>query len=49
MVYSALFGAGSLLYGATAQGLVLAGTCLLSAIGLALLIPKLWPRGELAK
>ena len=43
MVYSALFGVGSLLYGATAQGLTLVASCLLSAIGLARLIPRLWP------
>ena len=49
MVYSALFGAGSFLYHATTQGFVLAGTCVLSAAGLAVLIPRLWPRGELAK
>ncbi len=49
MVYSALFGTGSLLYGATAQGLVLAGVCVLSALGLGALIPRLWPRGELAR
>lgn len=44
MVYSALFGTGSLLYGATAQGIVLSVICVASAVGLALLIPRLWPR-----
>jgi Na+/proline symporter len=49
MVYSALFGAGSLIYGATPQGSVLVVACLLSAIALSRLIPRLWPRGEIAK
>ena len=49
MVYSALFGTGSLIYGATTQGVVLVATCVISAIGLGMLIPRLWPRGELAK
>jgi solute:Na+ symporter, SSS family len=43
MVYSALFGVGSLLYGAAAQGYTLIAVCLLSAIALARLIPNLWP------
>jgi Na+/proline symporter len=47
MVYSALFGVGSLLYGATAQGIVLVVICLASALGLARLIPRLWPRSTL--
>jgi SSS family solute:Na+ symporter len=44
MVYSALFGVGSLLYGATTQGLVLTAVCLGSAFGLARLLPRLWPK-----
>jgi Na+/proline symporter len=43
MVYAALFGVGSLLYGATAQGYTLLAICLVSALGLARLIPRLWP------
>jgi SSS family solute:Na+ symporter len=46
MVYSALFGAGSLLYGAKVQGAVLVTICVLSVAGLVRLIPRLWPRGE---
>lgn len=42
MVYSALFGTGSLLYGAKGQAVVLLSTCALCAAALALLIPKLW-------
>jgi SSS family solute:Na+ symporter len=42
MVYSALFGAGSLIYGATAQATVLLSLCALSACALAWLIPRLW-------
>ena len=43
MVYSALFGVGSLLYGARTQGFVLLAICVVSAVGLARLIPRLWP------
>jgi SSS family solute:Na+ symporter len=42
MVYSALFGTGSLIYGATAQAAVLLTLCALSAGGLTWLIPRLW-------
>ena len=49
LVYSALFGAGSLIYGAVAQGVVLTVMFVLSAVGLAMLIPRLWPRGEIAQ
>lgn len=49
MVYSALFGTGFLLYGARPQGFVLVGVCVVSVVWLAMLIPRLWPRGELAR
>jgi SSS family solute:Na+ symporter len=42
MVYSALFGTGSLLYGATSQATVLLSICALSAVALAWLIPRMW-------
>ncbi len=41
-VYAALFGAGSLLYGHTAQGVVWAVVFLLSGAGLVRLLPRLW-------
>jgi SSS family solute:Na+ symporter len=43
-VYAALFGAGSFLYGRTAQGLVWLAVLLVSGIGLARLLPRLWSR-----
>ncbi len=43
MVYSALFGVGSLLYGAMTQGFTLVAICVVSAVGLVRLIPRLWP------
>lgn len=49
MVYSALFGAGSPLYGATVQGIVLVVLWLLSAAALSFIIPRLWPRAEILK
>jgi hypothetical protein len=42
MVYLALFGTGSLLYGAKLQATVLLSICVLSAAALARLIPRLW-------
>jgi SSS family solute:Na+ symporter len=41
-VYAALFGAGSFLYGRTAQGLVWLGCFVVSGLGLARLLPRLW-------
>jgi Na+/proline symporter len=41
-VYAALFGAGSFIYGKTAQGLVWAALFTLSGIGLLRLMPRLW-------
>jgi Na+/proline symporter len=42
LVYSALFGTGSFIYGKTAQGLVWLAVFVLSVIGLARLLPKMW-------
>jgi SSS family solute:Na+ symporter len=47
-VYSALFGTGSFLYGRTGAALVFAVTFVVSAVGLALLLPRLW-RGSPAR
>jgi Na+/proline symporter len=41
-VYSALFGAGSLLYGRTTQGLIFTAVFVVSSWGLARLLPALW-------
>jgi hypothetical protein len=41
-IYSALFGAGSFLYGKTAQGSVWLAAFIISGIGLIRLLPKLW-------
>jgi solute:Na+ symporter, SSS family len=41
-VYSALFGAGSFIYGRVVQGTVFAGFFLLSTIGLVRLLPRMW-------
>ncbi|HWE40893.1 MAG TPA: sodium:solute symporter family protein [Gemmatimonadaceae bacterium] len=41
-VYAALFGAGSFLYGRTAQGLVWLAVFVVSGAGLAVLLPRLW-------
>jgi len=41
-VYAALFGAGSFLYGRTAQGLVWLAVFIVSGGGLAVLLPRLW-------
>ena len=46
MVYSALFGTGSLLYGAIAQAVVLFAVCALSVGGLIMLAPRLWPKAD---
>ena len=45
-VYAALFGAGSLLYGRTAQGIVWLVLFVLSGAGLLWLLPKLWQGSE---
>ncbi len=45
-VYAALFGSGSFLYGRTAQGLVWLGVLLVSGLGLARLLPRLWAGGK---
>jgi hypothetical protein len=47
-VYAALFGAGSFLYGRTAQGLVWLVLFVLSGAGLLWLLPKLWQGSESA-
>ena len=41
-VYAALFGAGSFIYGKTAQGIVWAVVFAVSGIGLIRLLPRLW-------
>ncbi|MGQ0539806.1 MAG: sodium:solute symporter family transporter, partial [Gemmatimonadaceae bacterium] len=41
-VYAALFGAGSLLYGRTAQGLVFAVVFVVSGIALLRIVPRMW-------
>jgi hypothetical protein len=41
-VYAALFGAGSFLYGKTAQGMMWLVLFVLSTIYLARLLPRLW-------
>ena len=47
LVYSALFGTGSFIYGKTAQGLVWTGAFAIAAFGLVRLLPKIWrPRSE---
>ncbi len=45
-VYAALFGAGSFLYGRTAQGLVWLSILIVSGVGLARLLPRLWSRSK---
>ena len=45
-IYAALFGAGSFIYGKTAQGLVWAGLFAVSGIGLIRLLPRLWGGAE---
>jgi Na+/proline symporter len=42
LVYSALFGTGSFIYGKTAQGLVWVAVFVVSVIGLARLLPRMW-------
>ena len=41
-VYAALFGTGSFLYGRTAQGLMWLAFFVVSGLGLARLLPRLW-------
>ena len=43
LVYSALFGTGSFLYGKTSQGIFWLVIFVLSAAGLIRLVPRLWP------
>jgi len=43
LVYSALFGTGSFLYGKTSQGIFWVVMFVLSAAGLIRLVPRLWP------
>ena len=45
-VYSALFGAGSFIYGKTTLGLVWAAIFVASGLGLVKLLPKLWVKEE---
>ncbi|MFO7732101.1 MAG: sodium:solute symporter family protein [Candidatus Aminicenantes bacterium] len=45
-VYSALFGAGSFIYGQTTLGLVWAAIFVASGLGLVKLLPKLWVKEE---
>jgi len=45
-VYAALFGAGSFLYGNTAQGMVWLGVFVVSTAGLARILPKIWRSAE---
>ncbi|MFP5354420.1 MAG: sodium:solute symporter family protein [Gemmatimonadota bacterium] len=45
-VYAALFGAGSFLYGNTAQGMVWLTVFLVSTIGLVRILPKIWRSSE---
>jgi Na+/proline symporter len=45
-IYAALFGAGSFLYGRTAQGVVWLVLLLLSGLGLVRLLPRLWRGAE---
>ena len=47
-VYAALFGAGSFLYGRTAQGAMWSVLFVVSGIGLLRLFPKLWSRAPVA-
>src|SRR4029453_21286 len=41
-VYAALFGAGSFLYGKTAQGLMWSMVFVVSIVGLARVLPRIW-------
>lgn len=45
-VYAALFGAGSWLYGRTPQALVWLGVFVLSTLGLARILPRIWRSSE---
>ncbi len=45
LIYSALFGTGSFLYGRTAQGSMFLAVFVVSAAGLIRLFPRLWPAG----
>ena len=42
LVYSALFGTGSFIYGRTAQGPVWLAAFVVSTAGLAWLLPRMW-------
>jgi hypothetical protein len=48
-VYSALFGVGALLYRHTAQGTLCLVVAVVSAIGLAWVVPRVWRDGESAE
>jgi solute:Na+ symporter, SSS family len=45
MIYAALFGTGSFLYGRRAQGALWVAVFVVSAVGLLRLVPRLWPGG----
>ncbi|HEX4932268.1 MAG TPA: sodium:solute symporter family protein [Gemmatimonadaceae bacterium] len=45
-VYAALFGAGSFLYGNTAQGMLWLAVFVVSTVGLARILPKIWRSAE---
>jgi hypothetical protein len=49
LIYSALFGTGSFLYGRTPQGLMFLAVFVASAAGLIRLFPRLWPATAGAK
>jgi len=46
MVYSALFGSGSWLYGHHSQALVLGSVCVASTVWLSRLLPRIWVGGD---
>jgi hypothetical protein len=48
LVYSALFGTGSFLYGRTTAGWVWTAAFVVSVIGLARLLPRIWRSSEVS-
>jgi solute:Na+ symporter, SSS family len=42
LVYAALFGTGSFIYGAVTQGLMWTGAFVVAAVGLVRLLPRMW-------
>jgi solute:Na+ symporter, SSS family len=46
LIYAALFGTGSFLYGRTPQGLLFLAVFVVSGVGLIRLFPRLWPAGD---